>query len=75
MTQPNIIKIEKLVKSRKPISINNKFIKRILGFEDMRDFCESIHNWGYSRDFTYQTLEYDWQRFLKTYLKEEFLEN
>lgn len=71
--QPNLIKIERLLKSKKAININNKLAK-MCGFEDMRDFFESIHNWGYSRDFTYQTTEYDIQRFTRAYLKEVYLD-
>jgi hypothetical protein len=71
--QPNLIKLEKLVKSKKPILINNKLIKRILGFSDMRDFCEAINSWGYSHDFTYDTKTEDWQRYLRAWFKEEYL--
>lgn len=71
--EPNLIKIEKLVKSKKAILVNNKFIKRILGFDDMRDFVKDIGDWGHCTDFTYCTEEYDWQRFLKRYLKDNFL--
>lgn len=72
--QPNLIKLEKLVRSKKAICVNNKFIKRTLGFSEMRDFCEAIHNWSYARDFTYQDATYDWQKFLRLWIKEEFLD-
>jgi len=72
--KPNLIKIEKLVTSKKAIITNNKFIKRTLGFEDMREFTEAIHSWGYSRDFTYQSNVYgNWQKFLKQWLFETYL--
>ena len=72
--KPNLIKIELLLKSRKAILVNNKLIKRTLGFEDMREFCEAIHNWGYSRDFTYSIVPDNWDRYLRTFLRERFLE-
>ncbi len=70
--KPNLIKIEKLLKSKKTILVNNKLIKRILGFDDMRDLSKSISDWGYCTDFTYRTEEYDWQRFIRRWLKEEY---
>lgn len=71
--QPDLIKIERLIKSKKAVNINNKLVK-MLGFDDMRDFFESIHSWGYSRDFTYQTTQDDMQRFTKAYIRETFLD-
>lgn len=72
--KPNLIKIEKLVKSKKAIVINQKFITRILGFDDMRDFAESLHDFGYTTDFTYLDYQTEsWQSFLRRYLKEGFL--
>ena len=69
--QPNLIKIERLIKSKKAININNKLAK-MLGFEDMRDFFAEIHEWGYNRDFTYQNTEYDMQKFLRAFVKETY---
>lgn len=71
---PNLIKIEQLVRSKKAINTNNKLIKRMLGFEDMRDFIDKIQTWGYSRDFTYQAHTDDWQKFFKLFLKENYLD-
>lgn len=72
--KPNLIKLKNLVESKKAILVNNKLVMRILGFSDMRDFAQSLHSWGYCRDFIYQTQTYDWQRFLRLYLKETFLD-
>lgn len=72
--QTNLIKLKKLVDSKKAILINNKFVFRTLAFSDVREFCEAIHSWGYSRDFTYQTIQNDWQRFLRTWIKETYLD-
>ena len=71
--QPNLIKLEQLLSSKKAININHKLVKKILGFEDMRDFFEAIHQWGYSRDFTYQRTEYNLQSYLRLWLREEYL--
>ncbi len=71
--QPNLIKLEKLLQSKKAILLNNKLIKRTLGFDDIRDFLKVISDWGYARDFTYQTETEDWQRFLRLWIKEEFI--
>lgn len=73
--KPNLVKIERLVKNRKSIVVNNRFIKDILGFDDMRDFAKSIGDWGYTTDFTY--LDYqtqNWQVYLRRYLKENFID-
>lgn len=71
---PNLIKIEKLLKSRKAINLNNK-LSRILGFDGMRELFGSIHSWGYSRDFTYQSyINEDMQKFLRAYLRENYLD-
>lgn len=72
MKEPNLIKLKKLLESKKAILINNKFVIRVLGFSDMRDFVEAINSWGYSHDFTYDTKVYDWQRFLKAWIKETY---
>lgn len=74
MQKANLIKLEKLLKSKKAIVVNNKFIKRILGFDDMRDFYKEIGDWGYVNDFTYRTEMYDNQRFLRRFLKETYLD-
>lgn len=72
---PDRIKIAKLVKSKKAIVVNNGFIKRTLGFDDMRDFARSIGDWGYVTDFTYLDHQTEsWQLFLRRYLKEQFLD-
>lgn len=73
--EPNEKKIQELVKSRKAISIDNSFIKKVLAFEDMRDFTQSIGDWGYSTDFTYRGYQTEnWQAYLRRYLKENFLD-
>jgi hypothetical protein len=74
MHNANLIKIERLLKKKEKIVINNKFIKRILGFDDMRDFYKDVGDWGYCTDFTYRNEEYDNQRFLRRYLKETYLD-
>lgn len=74
MENPNLIKLERLLKSRKPILINNKFIKRILGFEDMRDFYKAVGDWGHCTDFTYRNEEYDNQRFIRRFLRETYFD-
>lgn len=70
--QPNLIKIERLYQSKKAININNKLAK-MLGFEDMRDLFAEIHAWGYNKDFTYQNSEYDMQKFLRLFLKDNYI--
>ncbi len=70
----NLKRIEVLVRSRQPIAVNNHFIKKVLGIEDMRDFTKDLGDWGYVSDFTYRTEEYDFQRFLKRYLRETYLD-
>lgn len=73
--QANLIKIERLLKSRKPILLNNAFIKKVLGYDDMRDFTKDLGDWGYVTDFTY--LDYqtqNWQSHLRRFLKETFLD-
>lgn len=74
MPTANLIKLERLLKSRSPILINNKFIKKILGYDDMRDFYKDIGDWGYTSDFTYRNEEYDNQRFLRRFLKETYFD-
>ncbi len=69
----NLVKIERLLKSKKAIKFNNKLVK-LLGFDDMRDFFEDIHSWGHSRDFTYQTTQDDMQKFIRAYIRENFLD-
>lgn len=71
--QPDIQRIEGMLNSKAPILINNRFAK-VLGFDDMRDLFASIHEWGYSRDFTYDTKTVDMQRFLRAYLRETYLD-
>jgi hypothetical protein len=66
-------KLKKIVNSKKAIILNHDFIKNVLGYDDMRDFAEVLHNWGYHRDFTYENTEYSWDRFFKTFLKETYL--
>ncbi len=73
MNQANIVKLDRIVKSRKAIVINNKFIKRILGLDDMRDFYRAVSEWGDSTDFTYQTEPEDNQSFLRRFIKENYL--
>ena len=69
-----IASIEKLLKSRKKIVINQKMLTA-LGFKDCREFATALGNWAYSNDFTYQDKLYDpqegasWQRFLTAFLK------
>jgi hypothetical protein len=67
--QRNPIKIAELVKSKKAILINTKFIKSVLGFDDMRDFAKSIGDWGFATDFTYRNYQLEnWQLFLRKIL-------
>lgn len=71
----DLFKIERLVKNKKSIVVDQKFIKEVLGFEDMRDFTQSIGDWGYTTDFTYLDHQTEsWQLFLRRYLKENFLD-
>ena len=72
--QPNLIRLEQLYKSKKAINLNNKLIKKILGFEDMRDFFEEVYTWGHQKDFTYQTEIYDSQKFIRSFIKDWYLE-
>lgn len=74
MQNVNRIKLAKLLRSKKAIIVNNNFIKKTLGFDDMRDFYREIGDWGYVTDFTYRTEEYDNQRFLRRFLKETYLD-
>lgn len=64
--------LKKLVKNRAPIVLNNNLLK-LLNCDDWRDFFEEIHSWGYSRDFTYQTTQNDFNRFVKLFIKENYL--
>jgi hypothetical protein len=74
MMQPDKKKIESLLKSRKAIVVDTAFVKT-LGFDDMRDFAQSIGDWGYVTDFTYRDNQTEnWQLFLRRYLKECFTE-
>lgn len=75
MNTPDIKKIAALVKSRKAIEVNTRFITKVLRFDDIRDFAQSIGDWGYTSDFTYRDHQTsNWQSFLRRYLKENFLE-
>jgi len=70
----NINAIKRLLASNKAIVINNRFIKSVLGFDDMREFFQSIGDWGYGHDFTYQDNKTeDFQKFLREYLKENYI--
>lgn len=72
---PNKKKIREILKSRKAIVIDNKFIKKVLAFDDMRDFAQSIGDWGYTTDFTYRDYQTNnWQAFVRRYLKENFID-
>lgn len=71
--KPDLIKIERLLKTRKTINLNNK-LARTLGYDDMRDLFTSIYQWGNTKDFTYQNTEYDMQRFLRAYLRETYID-
>lgn len=68
------LKVSKLLKSKRPININNKLIIKILGRDDMRDFYEDIGNWGHVTDFTYRNETHDNQRFIRRFLKETYLD-
>lgn len=71
----NINEIKRIVESKEAIIINNHFIKRVLGFDDMRDFFQSIGDWGYSHDFTYKDKQTeDFKTFFHEYLKENYLD-
>lgn len=70
--QPNYEKIASLYKSRKAIVINNAFAK-LLGHDDMRDLFAEIHGWGHSYDFTYSNATDDLQRFLRLFIKDNYL--
>ncbi len=47
MQKANLVKLEKLLKSKKAIVVNNKFIKRVLGLDDMRDFYKMIGDFSF----------------------------
>ena len=71
----DLIKLAKLIKERKPIIVNNKLIKRVLGYDDMRDFAQEIGDWGYVTDFTYRDYQTEnRQTFLRRFLRETFLD-
>jgi hypothetical protein len=63
-----------ILKDEKDIVIDNTLIKKVLGFDDMRDFVKEIGDWGHVTDFTYQTEPEDWQSFLRRFLQENFLD-
>jgi hypothetical protein len=70
---PNLEGIKLVLSSRASIAITGHLIS-LCGFDDMRDFFESIHQWGYSRDFTYETTTENLNRFVRKYLRECYLE-
>ena len=75
MQKPNLVRIKNLVNSKKSIAVDNHFIRDTLGFEDMRDFSESLHSFGYTTDFTYMDHQTNsWQLFIRRYLKDTFLD-
>lgn len=72
--KPDLKKIAELVKSRETIIISTRFIKT-LGFDDIRDFFESVHDFGYTTDFTYNDAQTtDFYHFMRRYLKDTFLD-
>lgn len=73
MTPQQTNKVRKLVKSDKPIVLDQELITKTLGFEDMREFTQTLNNWAGSSDFTYTSEIYDWQKFIKAFLKENYL--
>ncbi len=75
MAKPNIKGIKRIVFSSEDIVITDYLIKKVLCFEDMREFFAAIHEWGYSKDFTYQELLTEsFQLFIREFLKENYLE-
>lgn len=75
MTQENLIKLERLLKGRKPILINNKLMRLLECNEDIREFAETLGDWAYTTDFTYKDYQLEnWQTFLRRFLKETYLD-
>lgn len=73
MTTQQTNKLRKIVKSEKPIVLDQELIEKTLGFEDMREFTQTLNNWAVCSDFTYSNEIYDWQKFIKAFLKEKYL--
>lgn len=73
MTKQKTNKVRKLVKSDKPIVLDQELIEKTLGFEDMRDFTQTLLNWAVCSDFTYSDDMYSWDKFIKLFLKEHYL--
>ena len=65
--------LKKVLSLKKSIIVDQKLVEA-MGFDDMRDFAEALHSWGHCRDFTYSKIEYNWQKFLRQFIKEYFLE-
>ncbi len=63
-----------MVKSREPIIIDNKFIKKILGYDDMRDFFIQMGNWSENSNFTALPGLYDFQKFIRAYIRDNYLD-
>ncbi len=64
------VAVERIVKDRKAIVINQELINGVLGFDDMRDFFSAIGNWGYHSDFTYMDdVTENMQKFVRAFLK------
>ena len=71
----NLVQLKKVLKAKTAIVVDNRLIKHVLGFDDMRDFVKDIGDWGYTSDFTYCDYQTEnWQNFLRRYLKENFLD-
>ncbi len=70
--KPNINGIKAYVSSRKSIAITGLLV-RLCGYDDMRNFFADLHQWGYTRDFTYDSTTESFNRFVRLYLKEMYL--
>lgn len=74
MAKTDYERLERYLKTNRPIQIDTRLIVRILGYDDMRDFFMALANWGHNTDFTYNegpTMHP--QRYLRAFLK-SFLE-
>lgn len=70
MANINYKKLEDLLNKKEPIEINDNLIKKVLGFDDMRDFTSELYHWGYQTDFTYRDAYLNnWQRHFRMFLK------
>lgn len=65
----------KVLKSRKPIVVNNALM-RGLGYDNTRDFFEELGNWGYNKDFGElpESADTNVQSYLRAFIRDCFID-